>query len=282
MLKVGGAAKSRRRFVHAARWVGALSIAWAATACAPKLDVGSWSCGQAPLDAPDGGGRTVASTLPIAVPWATSFEDGFCGYTHAGGWCYVGVKGREAYALTDSVAHSGHEAAAFSITATGRGEHTRCVREGILPAAAYYGAWYYVPIATTNAGNWNLLHFQGGDDGHNLWDINLVNLDDGGFSVVVRDFPNASNTIAGMIRTPAPVAEVRVGAWFHLVFYLARAPDTTGSIALYVNDRSVMEVTGIITDDSDWGQWYVGNLADNLTPTDSTVYVDDVTIRDTP
>ena len=36
---------------------------------------------------------------------------------------------------------------------------------------------------------------------------------------------------------------------------------------------------GLVTDNTDFGQWYVGNFADALTPPGSTLYVDDVTIR---
>jgi hypothetical protein len=37
-----------------------------------------------------------------------------------------------------------------------------------------------------------------------------------------------------------------------------------------------------MTDPSNWGQWYVGNLATALAPSNSTIYVDDVTIGTTP
>ncbi len=40
----------------------------------------------------------------------------------------------------------------------------------------------------------------------------------------------------------------------------------------------LVEATGLQTDDTDWGQWFVGNIANALTPPDSTVYVDDITI----
>jgi hypothetical protein len=42
------------------------------------------------------------------------------------------------------------------------------------------------------------------------------------------------------------------------------------------------DLTGIASDDTDWGQWYVGNLATSVLPPTSTVYVDDVTIGPTP
>ena len=53
-------------------------------------------------------------------------------------------------------------------------------------------------------------------------------------------------------------------------------------MALYQDGALLLEVTGIVTDDTDVAQWYVGNLAKALTPPDSTLYVDDVTIRAGP
>ena len=46
-------------------------------------------------------------------------------------------------------------------------------------------------------------------------------------------------------------------------------------------DPRVLELTGLVTDDSAWGQWYVGNIANALSPSESTVYVDDITIGTT-
>jgi hypothetical protein len=39
-----------------------------------------------------------------------------------------------------------------------------------------------------------------------------------------------------------------------------------------------VHLTGLATDNTDWGQWYVGNYATSLVPPSSTLYVDDVTI----
>jgi hypothetical protein len=39
---------------------------------------------------------------------------------------------------------------------------------------------------------------------------------------------------------------------------------------------------GIVTDAYDLHHWYVGNLASSLTPPDSTIYVDDVTVTAAP
>ena len=150
--------------------------------------------------------------------------------------------------------------------------------EGALPLVAVYGVWFYLPSPATNTGNWNLAHFQGGVAGgplHNLWDISLRSADDGRLFAYLFDFLNAG------IRVPNAAPAVPIGSWFHLEFRLRRASNATGEVALYQDGTLLMELTGLPTDDTDYGQWYVGNYADALTPPSSTIYVDDVTIRAT-
>jgi hypothetical protein len=81
------------------------------------------------------------------------------------------------------------------------------------------------------------------------------------------------------VRRPETATPIPIGEWFHLELYLKRAADATGEVALYQDGELLFRATDLITDDSDWAQWYVGNLATDLTPPESTLYVDDVTIR---
>jgi hypothetical protein len=226
--------------------------------------------GGAPGDDP-------SETGPVTAPWSTGFENGFCDFEQVGGFCVSSGSG--SHEVVRSPVHSGEFAAAFSVdSADSSGIQSRCVRQGELPRAAYYGAWYYVPASATNASVWNLLHFQGGDASeatHGLWDVSLINGSDGSLEVAVYDF------LRGQMRLQADPRPIPVGAWFHVEFYWARAADTTGNIALYQDGQLMVEASNLVTDDSEWGQWYVGNLADGLTPPESTVYVDDVTIDST-
>jgi hypothetical protein len=211
-------------------------------------------------------------------PWTTSFEDGFCDYAAPTGFCYTAGPG--SYSLVTSPVHSGTHAAAF--TAHGVGDagvgpgQARCVEQGLFPAAAYYGAWYYVPAEAMNNGTWNLFHFQGavpGMTGTNLWDVSLVNTASGGpLHIILYDFLN------GMAPNANAVPAIPIGQWFHIEVYFKRAKDTTGQITLLQDGVTAVNLTGLVTDPTDWGQWYVGNWADNLMPSVSTVYVDDVTI----
>jgi hypothetical protein len=239
--------------------------------CEPELIVGEWTCSTE-----SNGPNPASPTDPVGVPWSTGFEERFCEYTEVAGFCYADANA--SYEVVTSPVHSGRYAAAFHVSASDRTAlQARCVRQGVLPAEGYYGAWYFVPNLATNTAVWNLIHFQGGQPSgqHGLWDVSLVNTPQGELRLVVFDF------LGGMVRSPSDTPAIPIGEWFHLQLYLKRAADRTGSVALYQDGRKVFEVTNIVTDDSRWGQWYVGNYADGVLPADSTLYVDDVTISAT-
>jgi hypothetical protein len=213
-------------------------------------------------------------------PWTTGFENGFCDYSAPMGFCYAA--GTASYSLVTSPVHSGKYAAAFSVqlAADAGPSQARCVQQGVFPAAAYYGAWYYLPAVARNTDVWNLFHYQGGAPGQmlsGLWDVSLVNGGDGGaLQVTLFDF-----LPSGAPSTNA-VPPIPIGQWFHIEVYFKRAKDTTGTLTLLQDGVMAVNLTGLVTDPTDWGQWYVGNWADSLMPPASTVYVDDVTIGFAP
>jgi hypothetical protein len=221
----------------------------------------------------------VSADAQVEIPWETGFEDGFCDYARPLGFC-LGT-GSSTFSVVTSPVHSGRFAAEFTVTsnATDAGAQARCVRQGTFPHSAYYGAWYYVPAAPQNTGNWNLFHFLGttADGGSSaLWDISLVNLPDGGLSPFLYDLFTMTILPEG-VQTAIPIAQ-----WFHIEVFFTRAKDNKGELALWQDGKKVADVTGIETDNTDFGQWYVGNLATALEPAVSTVYVDDVSVRAVP
>jgi hypothetical protein len=254
-------------------------------ACEPTVIVGARVCAEAPddsgaaQDASDGGGPTRTADAAVVLPWSTGFEDGFCAYGAPMGFCFG--TGSGSYALVTSPVHSGQYAAAFSVRSSADGgAQVRCVEEGVFPRAAYYGAWYYLPAPAANSGLWNLLHFQGGVPGdtlHGLWDVSLVNVGDAGdLHVSFFDF------LTGAVPDVSAVPPIPIGKWFHIEVYFKRAKDATGELSILQDGALAADLTGIASDDTDWGQWYVGNLATSVLPPTSTVYVDDVTIGPTP
>jgi Polysaccharide lyase len=265
-------APPRRRSPWAVLAVASLSMA-----CEPKVVVGDWACNTAVLPTAEDGG-VIAAPLDWVVPfpWKADFEDGFCGYASARGFCY-GDPDAE-YVLVRDEARSGHFAAAFTINTDDAvvGKQTRCVREGVMPEAAYYGAWFKLPSDVTSVTYWNLMHFVGGDGDElrGLWDVTVTETD-GVLDLRVFDYIGNSNL------GPNDSAPVPLGEWIHIQFYLKRSAAAEGEMALYLNGEEVVRRTNILTDDSIWGQWYVGNLAYALTPSDATIYLDDVSISDT-
>lgn len=279
---------------HSRRWSLCGAFAFLA-ACDSKLVIGSWSCPMPPaLGNAAGAGGSGASTaagggtsIPeFPLPWATGFEDGFCDYLRAGGYCYDNPADSAWHELVDTPVRSGRRAAAFGVTA-GRDTHTRCYLEGKLPAQAYYSAWYFVPKVHKVNDIWNLIHFQaqrqlrrspGGFE--TLWDVLIENNDTGGLHLVVK----GRSVVEGEYwQVPGETPTIPIGEWFHIELYLKLASDSTGEIALYQNGKLYLQKTELKTDfdDSMLGQWYVGNLAYALDPPQSTVYVDDVSVRRT-
>jgi hypothetical protein len=270
-----------RASTRASRWLAGVA-ACLALGCDPNVVVGDWSCPWPArvTDGPDAGTTLMPETGPVAVPWSTGFEQGFCDYNHALGYCYSNTDA--SYLIVSSPAHSGQQAAAFTVTsAAGKdGLQARCVREGTMPVDAYYSAWFYVPALATVKGNsnWNLVHIQGSDGTslHGLWDVSLQNTNDGGLELYLFDFLRMTQHL------PATTTKIPIGSWFQITLRWRRASDKTGEFDLYQDGALLVPLTSIITDDSIWSQWYIGNLASNLSPPDSTVYVDDVAIRPAP
>lgn len=225
------------------------------------------------------GGANGSSEGPLPVPWKTGFEAGFCNFDDEYGFCYSDPD--SGYRLVTSPVHNGAFAAAFDMSPSSRGgeRQTRCVREGVLPIEAYYSAWYYVPSDLPSAHDWNLFHFAGGKPGtllHGLWDVSMDDSAGNGLAVYIYGAVKSNGHFGQADSKPIPKDR-----WFQLEFYLKRAADATGEVALYQDGEELIRRASIVTDDSPFGEWYVGNYAGSLDDTSSTVsvYVDDVTIR---
>jgi hypothetical protein len=84
------------------------------------------------------------------------------------------------------------------------------------------------------------------------------------------------------MRAATGVTKVPVGRWFELSVQWERAKTPSGQFAVYVDGELALRLQDLVTDDSTVAQWYVGNLAVSLSPSNYTLYVDDVSIRATP
>ena len=244
-------------------------------ACEPTLHVGDLEleCSTA-----EGGASSSTTTSdPVPAPWETGFEDGFCSYKEGAGFCYNDPS--SVYELVKTPVHSGMFAAGFELRTNGASgiRQTRCVRSGVLPEEAFYEAWYYVPSGISAVRQFNLFHFRGGPPGamfQGLWDVSV-------------DGPNGEELtpyVLDIVRTrrydPEASQPIPLDRWFKLTFYLKRAADTTGEVALFLDGTELVRVPNVITDDTPSQQWYVGSYSNNVAPSSTvTVFVDDVSIR---
>lgn len=246
--------------------------------CEPTLIVGEWSCSAEQKSDATSALDFPTPEDPVAIPWKTSFEEGFCDYLGPTSFCYANSAASSE--LVDSPVHSGRKAASYTITGQQNdGLQARCVRQGELPRAAYYGAWFYIPSEVTASDTWNLFHFEGREpsdpqpeDQHGLWDVSVRVATDGSLRVYVYDF------LRGATIQDLDSNEIPVGQWFHLETYFERASDASGRFSVYVSGQLALDLSDLATDDATLGQWYVGNFAAAITPSVNTLIVDDVTI----
>ena len=255
----------------------ALVVLAVTTGCSPELVVGKVE--QEKEACPPEGGYGGAPPLEekvVEMPWSTGFEGGFCDYERAFGQCYD--DGDASHDVVSEPVFKGKSAAAFRVNANTYPDasQTRCFLQGELPVDAMYGAWFYFPALVENRGNWNLMYVQGtpGID-LGLWDVSLHNGPDGKLYLHVYghelSYPPQNEVV------PVPIGE-----WFHVEFRLRRATNPTGAVALYQDGVLLQAMSGIVTDRYEFHEWYLGNWGDNLIPSESTVYVDEATIRPVP
>lgn len=258
------------------------AVAPSVQGCAPDVLVGTWTCAGV-TSASDGAtsGGTADAGSPLSLPWSDGFEDGFCSYPAIGGFCYATTGG--SYRMVTSPVHSGRFAAAFTVdSSAGTASQTRCSTQGMLPTAANYGAWYFIPALHTNSGNWNLFHFDGGQRGSHepsLFDVSLDNDASGNLNLKLLNWVSSPSVVPPDLVLPVPI-----GAWFHIQVYFRRATDATGEVIVYQDGVSIYHATNIVTDrpDSDEYHWYVGNFASSIAPPQSVIYVDDIEISGAP
>jgi hypothetical protein len=224
-----------------------------------------------------GGAPAGPVTAPITVPWSTSFEREFCDFQEVRGYCYLdGDASRE---IVSTPTHSGASAAAFTVNSEAGSAQARCVRQGTLPLDAVYSAWFYVPSLADMPRLWNLMFFQGGSETARevkLWDVSIGSAGASGNGLFMFDH------VRGDVLRLEDAPLIPTATWFQVEFRLRRAADETGVAALYQDGVLIYETPPLATDATSWAQWYIGNLAEGRSPPDSTIYVDDISIRAAP
>ncbi len=182
---------------------------------------------------------------------------------------------------TTVVAHTGLYAGSVTLSPNASMTSTNYLfRNQPSPPAAYYSAWFYVPSSITVTTWLSVIHFRGspsgdGSDVTGIWDLNLYPTLGGGLAAQLYDFITQVN-VRQTLTVPIPVP---VDSWVQFEVYFAKAVDMTGRITVWQNGTQILDRPGIATVQNDWLQWDAGGAAAaDLTPSPSTVYLDDAAI----
>ena len=220
------------------------------------------------------------------VLWTARFEgNNFLEWTTVAGGGAGPPIAPSTMAVSSEHAHQGNYSANLTVFApadTTQG-NASFAREGNLPIAAYYSAWYYLPRSVTVGVYWVIMKFRlrnvvddPSSEGE-LFDVNLKSLNDGGMSLrlyVHQGFGGGD--------WPLDVVDpvVPVGDWFQLEAFYRVASDNSGRLTLWLDGKQILDKIGP-TGPTPWAAWDVASVADVLSPETATLYVDDCAISRT-
>jgi hypothetical protein len=231
----------------------------AAPACAPRLELGS------------------------DLIWAAHHESG-----DLSEWTAQGKGGSSADAPDTSLAvstdhaHGGRYAVKLSNAAVSSYEEVRLWRTDQFPQAAYYSAWYYLPRAYQTTADWTIMQLRAplATDPttiSQLLDVDLRSLPSGDLIVSVYDHRPQYLRAA----TPDPAVPVPIGAWFQLQAYFDYSAGADGRFAVWLDGQPLYDLSRPFNL-SGTVYFSVCSVSQALSPTDSTIYVDDAAVSLTP
>lgn len=216
--------------------------------------------------------------------WTARFEaDSLAEWSNqAGGGTFTAPVANTVEPSSDRV-HQGKYAAKVTVTSPADGSQATAtlVRNGDLPAEAFYSAWYDLAQGASVSGYWVLMKFRirtsASDPSSDteLYDIDLRSLPSGDMALAVYDHSQGA-----MLPLAVSDPVVATGAWFQIEAFYRNADDATGRLTVWLDGKQVLDVAKP-TSASDWVAWDVGSVVDGLTPQTMVVYIDDCAISRT-
>lgn len=247
--------------------VALLSALLALVACDPNVVIGAiradgnGGAGAGGAATSGGGGATLLFEARHEVDLSDWTSDG-----SDEGYLYCPA---DQAVVTTARVHSGSGSVRISIDTAG-GATPICQMLRRTPSArAYYGAWFFVERDHQAFDWWTIFFFKTKTTSH--WDLGMYR--DGYTSFGLYDHAHNESTFASaMPRLP-------IARWFQIEAYLAYAPDMPTELEVWLDGTSMLRLTlDEAPSDLFWG---LGNEAGGLSPSESTLYIDDVTISPT-
>jgi hypothetical protein len=142
----------------------------------------------------------------------------------------------------------------------------------------YYSVWYYFPQRyDTPAGWWNILQWKSKTSSRNdpFTVLNVGNRPNGNMYLylyrwVAKESYNQT------------IKDIPVGQWVHVEAFYRCAADGTGRVTVWQDGAQLYDVGNVNTRYADGDcQWSVNNYSDRVTPSPTTIYIDDAAISTT-
>lgn len=230
-----------------------------------------------------GGQPSTDVPVPGQLVWSTDHESGDIADWEDGGNYYGGEYewGNVGFAVDQGAGRDGSQGLSVTINTGDREEPSQGVRfyRRIADSPAFYTAWFRLETAHTVEDWWSISLFHARDDtlslenDVSLWDVRVVDTPGGEMALQFFDLDSMQGITADAR------GQVRPGEWFELAFYLDYRPPDASRIVVLRDGVLLFDVPALQTGLETNVFWAIGNGAGYLSPAESTLSIDDASIR---
>ena len=274
----------RRHALPAGLLAGAVT---AAAACASR---GSFDLGGSPP--PTGSATPTSSSTPGGTPtpvpspnpatlWYADFETGdFSEFSLGGGGGPYGNYGTASAAVNAGVAHTGVEAAQFSVTTPPAGSgigYSRTAEFASHPGAdLYFSGWFYLPVDTTTTASYrNLMYFYSHGIASDTETISVGISGGGGGAGSANIYVYSQQASTNYASAHA----VPIATWFRVDVLYNCSATGLGRVTVWVDNTKIADQAAALTNlaTQNCGVAWVYET-DGVSPSPASVLMDDLAI----
>jgi hypothetical protein len=226
------------------------------------------------------------------VVWSADHETGDLSQWHVGDGGGEFNSGEATSSASLDVAHTGRYSAKATITTphmpNASGVSLFRLNESRTHPEACYSVWYYFPQRYVVPVWWNIFSFRSrngtaANDG--FWELQIGNRPGGAMHLYLTwwgpplEGPRPGET--GLRHFSQSLKDVPVGRWMHVEVDLRQSSGFDGQIIVRQDDVELFNMNNVRTRypaPNGANEWSVNNYSDIITPTPTTVYIDDAVI----
>lgn len=210
--------------------------------------------------------------------WWTDHETGdLSDWLRDGGGTWTSAGGT--LELVNSPVRSGRYALRSTVTSNSMAVQSAGIgiRGALMPSEACYSAWFFIPSAVTTTSFWLFFKFrsrQVADQPNtavDMWDVDVVTGQNQTPVLALYRHDREQEMSAESARVP-------IARWFQVEACLLAASDSSGHLSVWLDGQIAFELNAQVTMPSQYVEWNVGSIAEAITPSSASLYVDDAAI----